>query len=110
MALIYQTEYRLWPRGTTVTRTYGGLRALVAIAIDLMLALIFGVFGLVFGLAWCSLWLAWHLCRLTVLAARDVVVTLARFVGEVIALPWRAARPNSNRSVNKPILASFDEL
>jgi hypothetical protein len=110
MALMYQTEYRLWPRGTTVTRTYGGLRALLAIAIDLTLALIFGVFGLVFGLVGWSLWLVWHLCRLAVLAVRDVVVTLARFVGDVLTLPWRATRAYSNHSANKPALASFDEL
>ena len=42
MALTYQTEYRLGHRGTHVTRTYGGVRAFIAIAIDLALALIFG--------------------------------------------------------------------
>ena len=109
MALIYQTEYRLGPRGT-VRRTYGGIRALVAIATDLTLALIFGAFGLVFGLIGWSLWLVWHLCRLAVLLVRDIVVTLARFVGDVITLPWRVTRAHCNRLPNKPALASFDEL
>ena len=110
MALTYQTEYRLGRRGACVTRTYGGVRALVAIAADLTLALIFGAFALVFGVIGWALWLAWHLCRLVVLALRDVVLTLARFVRDVITLPWRATRPDSRRLASKPAWASFDEL
>jgi hypothetical protein len=110
MALIYQTEYRLGLRSTCVTRTYGGVRALVAIAADLTLALIFGVFGLAFGIVGWSLWLAWHLCRLVVLAIRDVIVTLARFVRDVVTLPWRAARSDSRPRLSKPAMAAFDEL
>jgi hypothetical protein len=48
MAWTYQAEYRLGTRGGRVTRTYGGVRALLAIASDLMLGLVFGAIGLVF--------------------------------------------------------------
>jgi hypothetical protein len=110
MALTYQTEYRLGRRGVCVTRTYGGVRAFVAIAADLTLALIFGAFGLVFGVIGWTLWLAYHLVRLAVLAIRDVVSTLARFVGDVITLPWRLTRMNRRPRAGKPAFASFDEL
>jgi hypothetical protein len=110
MALIYQTEYRLGPRGTCVTRTYGGVRALVAITTDLFLALVFGIFALAFGVVGWSFWLAWHLCRLVVLALRDLIVTLARLVRDIVTLPWRAGRPDSRQVAAKPSLAAFQEL
>ena len=109
MALIYQTEYHLGRRGK-VTRTYGGVRALVAISADLTLAFVFGVFGLAFGLVAWTLWLTWRLCRVVLLAVRELILALARFVGDVITLPWRVARGLSSRRANKPVLASFDEL
>jgi hypothetical protein len=109
MALIYQTEYHLGRRGK-VTRTYGGLRAVVAIAADLTLALIFGVIGLAFGLVGLALWLTWRLCRLVVLALRGLVLALAQFVGDVITLPWRLVRPYPAHRARKPALATFDEL
>jgi hypothetical protein len=110
MALTYQTEYRLGRRGTCVTRTYGGVRALVAIAADLTLALIFGVFGLAFGIVGWSFRLAWHLCRLVVLALRDVILTLARFVRDVLTLPWRLTRRHPGRTAYKPSAGAFVEL
>jgi hypothetical protein len=110
MALIYQTEYRLGRRGTCVTRTYGGVRALVAIAADLTLALIFGVFGLAFGIVGWSFRLAWHLCRLVVLALWDVILTLARFVRDVLTLPWRLTRHHPGRTAYKPSAGAFVEL
>ena len=110
MALIYQTEYRFGRRGRCITRTYGGVRALVAIAADLTLALIFGVFGLAFGVVSWSIWLAWHLCRLVVLALWDVILTLARFVRDVITLPWRMTHTYSRHLTNKTAMAAFDEL
>ena len=109
MALIYQTEYHLGRRGK-VTRTYGGLRALVAISADLTLALIFGAFGLVFGVIGWTLWLTWRLCRLVVLALRELVLALARFARDVATLPWRVARSLQAHRARKPVLASFDEL
>ncbi len=109
MALIYQTEYHLGRR-RKVTRTYGGLRALVAIAVNLTLALIFGVIGLVFGLVGLTLRLTWGLCRLVLLALRELFLALVRFVGDVMALPWRLVRPYPALRAKKPALASFEEL
>jgi hypothetical protein len=109
MALIYQTEYHLGRRGK-VTRTYGGVRALVAIAADLTLAFIFGVFALAFGLVGLVLRLAWGLCRLVVIALRELLLALARFLRDVITLPARVARRYPGRRGGKPVLASFDEL
>ena len=109
MSLIYQTEYHLGRWGK-VTRTYGGLRALVAIAADLTLALIFGVIGLVFGLVGLALRLTWRLCRLVVLVLRELAVATARFAGDVITLPWRLARRDPGYRANKPAWASYDEL
>jgi hypothetical protein len=49
MGLYYRTEYRLGRRGGTVGRSYTGIRAFLAIAIDLFFVLTFDlVFGLVF--------------------------------------------------------------
>ncbi len=109
MALIYQTEYHLGRRGR-VTRTYGGVRALVAIAADLTLALIFGMFGLIFGLIGWAIRLACWLFRLVVLAFRELILTVARFIGDVLTLPWRVARRHPGLRSGKPALASFDEL
>jgi hypothetical protein len=110
MALNYQTEYRFGRRGRCVTRTYGGVRALVAIAADLTLSLVFGVFGLAFRVVGWSLRLAWHLCRLAVLALWDVILTLARFVREVITLPWRMSNRHPGRTAYKPSAGAFVEL
>lgn len=110
MALIYQTEYRLGRRETCVTRSYTGVRALVAIGVDLTLALIFGIFGLAFGVVRWALWLTWNLVRLAVFAVRDVILTLAQFVRDVITLPWRAFRRHPGRSAYKPSAAGFVEL
>jgi hypothetical protein len=110
MTLIYQTEYRLGRRGACVTRSYGGVRAVVAIAADLTLALIFGVFGLAFGVIGWTLWLVWHFFRLVFIALRDILLSLGRFVRAVITLPWQASRRQPSPLVNKPAWASFDEL
>jgi hypothetical protein len=109
MALTYQTEYCLG-RGRRVARTYRGIPALVAIAADLTLALIFGAFSLVFWVISWAFRLVWHLFRLVVLVLRDVILTLARFVRDVITLPWRMTRTHSTSPANKPAWASFREL
>jgi hypothetical protein len=49
MGLYYQTEYRLGRRGGRVRRSYTGLRAFLAIAIDLLFLLTFElVFWVIF--------------------------------------------------------------
>ena len=95
MAWTYQVEYRLGTRGGRVTRTYGGVRALLAIGFDLMLGLVFGAIGLVFraiGRVW-TLWLALEPAP----AHRDRGPGhprgIGRFLTAAIMLPWRSTRP-----------------
>ena len=102
MALFYQTEYHLGRRGR-VTRTHRGLPALIAIGLDLMLATVFAVVGGV-------LQMAWRIARLAVLAVRELVRIVARFLGDVVTLPWRVARHMASPRTGKPVLASFREL
>jgi cytochrome c biogenesis protein CcdA len=109
MALIYQTEYHLGPRGR-VTRTYGGLRALIAIGLDLALATVFAVVGLVFALVGGVLRLAWRIVQVAALAIQELVRIVGRFLVDVITLPRRVARHLATPRTGKPVLASFDEL
>jgi hypothetical protein len=74
MGLYYQTEYRLGRRGGRVCRTYTGLRALLAIAIDLLFLL---TFELLFGVLFFAL--------RTVLAVFKVIFY-------VLSLPFRAVQ------------------
>ncbi len=108
MALTYQSEYRIGRR--TVTRTYGGARAFVAIGVDLVLGLILGVIGLAVGLVGWTLWLAWRIVVLVALGLLELVSALGRFVRDLIALPWRVARRQPAHTMLKPAMASFDEL
>src|SRR3954447_24385712 len=110
MAWTYQAEYRLGLRGGRVTRTYGGIRAFLAIAFDLALALVFGAIGLVFRVIQWAGWLVWNLLRLTVLAIRDVLAVLGRYVTAAILLPWRSARPGPQQAPAKPAWVAFDDL
>jgi hypothetical protein len=117
MAWTYQAEYRLGTRGGRVTRTYGGVRALLAIAFDLMLGLVFGAIGLVFrAIGWTGWlvyrvirwtgWLVWNLLRFIAIAIRDILEALGRFVTAAILLPWRSPR----RLPAKPRWVAFDDL
>lgn len=106
MAFQYTTEYRLGRRGQ-VCRTYDGLQALIAIAFDLALALVFGLVGL--GLRtvrWCVM-TAYRVARWCVMTAFRMAVAL-------LGLPLRAIRAvslaSSGRGAAKPAWASFDEL
>jgi hypothetical protein len=121
MAWTYQVEYRLGTRGGRVTRTYGGVRALLAIAFDLVLGLVFGAIGLVFrAIGWAGWlvyrairwtgWLVWNLLRLVVIAIRDILLTLGRFVTAVVMLPWRSSRPAPGRLPAKSRWVAFDDL
>jgi hypothetical protein len=94
MTFIYTTEYSLGRRGR-INRSYTGIQALIAIAIDLALGFSFGLIGL-------GLWLL-----------RVCVTTACRFAVAVLALPLRAARAvfprHRGRGVAKPAWASFEE-
>ncbi len=74
MGLYYQTEYRLSRRGGRVCRSYTGLRAFLAIAIDLLFLL---TFELVFALLFFAL-------RMGLLLLKGVFY--------VLSLPFRAAQ------------------
>jgi hypothetical protein len=106
MAFHYTTEYRLGRRGR-VSRTYGGLQALIAITFDLALALVFGLIGLGMQAARRCLVAAYRVARWCVMTAYRVVVAL-------LGLPLRAIRglsfASSARTVAKPAWAGLDEL
>lgn len=95
MIFEYKTEYR-FGRRRRVSRTYGGVRALIAIAFDLALGFTFGLIG--FGL-----WLIRH-----------CLVTVYRVAVALVSLPLKAGRAVSDaypvRKATKPAWASLDEL
>lgn len=106
MTFQYTTEYRLGRRGR-VCRTYIGLQALIAIAFDLALGLVFGLVGL--GI-WAVRWFivaAYRVARWCVMAASGTALALLR-------LPRRAIRAvsvsYSGRGAAKPAWATFDEF
>jgi hypothetical protein len=78
MGLYYQTEYRLGRGGGRVRRTYTGLRAFLAIAIDLAFMFTFElVLGLLFFLARNLIW---------------IVAGFLVAVFYVMSIPFRVAR------------------
>jgi len=106
MGLYYQTEYRLGRRGR-VFRNYTGMRAFLAIAVDLFIVL---TFDLVFGLLFLSL---------------IMTLRLLKAVAYVLSLPFRLARwvslklerrvttnhhEEDQRFPLKPAWTSFDEI
>src|SRR5262249_15112719 len=97
MGLQYRTEYDLGRWGGHVRRSYGGLQAFLAIILDLLLSLVFGVI-------WFALSLVWGLLLMTV-----------RFVVEVLKAPLRAMRWTLGQvqridSQRKPACAGFDDV
>jgi hypothetical protein len=111
MGLYYQTEYRLGRGGGRICRSYTGLRAIVAIAVDLFFVLTFELF---FGLLF--------------LVLRNVTRIMAfvlMAVFYVLSLPFRAARwvsrtleqrasfgrsEGADRATFKPAWAGFDDI
>lgn len=95
MTFFYQTEYRLGRR-VRVGRKYAGLRALVAILLDLAAGVTFGIAGLAIGLA------------------RLVVRVTCRVVFALLALPFRVARAIVEAcrapAAAKPAWAGAEEL
>ena len=95
MTFTYSTEYRLGPK-RRITRTYGGVQAMIAIAFDLVLGLTFASFGL-------TLWMF-----------RAFGAQACRVIVGFLAFPIKAARAVASRlprrRIAKPAWASFDEL
>ena len=107
MGLYYQTEYRLGRRGGRVCRTYTGLRAFLAIAIDLCFVLTFDLF---FSLLFFGLRLAFQVLWV-VAYALSFPFRLARWVGR--KLERRSASSGQGQAPTfplKPAWASFDEV
>ncbi len=84
MAIYYQTEYRLGRRGGRICRRYTGLRATLAIAIDLFFILTFElVLGLLFFVV-------------------KNVLRLLTVLFFILSLPFRAARWVSQKLEHRP--------
>lgn len=84
MGWTYHTQYRLGRRAGRVCRTYEGPQAVVAITIDLMLSLLFGLIGFVVRLAW------------------NISLAAVQFVVELLKLPVRTLRQIVHRSGYRP--------
>jgi hypothetical protein len=95
MAFMYTTEYRIGPK-RRINRTYTGIQALIAIALDIALGFSFGLIAL-------GLWLV-----------RACVVTACWFAVSLLCLPLRTVRAvfpvHARHGVAKPAWASFEEL
>ncbi len=107
MGLYYQTEYRLGRRGGTVCRSYTGLRAFLAIVIDLLFLL---TFDLTLGVVRFALRTVWWL--LTGIAyALSLPFRAARWVS--LKLDQRAAAARGRRAAGtffKPAWSGLNEL
>ena len=108
MGLYYQTEYRLGRRGGRVCRTYTGLRAFLAIAVDLLFLL---TFELLFGLFF---FLLRNLTRivgsilLAVCYALSVPFRVARWVS--VKLNRREGSESAASPHFKPAWAGYEEV
>jgi len=107
MGLYYQTEYRLGRRGGRVCRSYTGLRAFLAIAIDLLFVL---TLELAFGVI---LFVLKNFLTLLkgILYALSLPFRAAQWVS--LKLDLRAAAVRSRRGAGanlKPAWAGSDEL
>ena len=105
MGLYYQTEYRLGRRGRVI-RTYTGIRAFLAIAIDLLFVL---TFDLVLGLLFFVLLMVLKLIK-AIAYGFSVPFRLARWVSLKLARRARAAHEYDHSLPLKPAWTSFEEI
>jgi hypothetical protein len=107
MGLYYQTEYRLGPRRGTVRRSYTGLPAILAIAIDLVFLMTFELtVGVIVFLLKNVSWL-----RVGALHLLSWPFRAARWIAEKLDQKVAAARSRRDASaVLKPAWAGGDEL
>lgn len=107
MGLYYQTEYRLGRRGGRVCRNYTGLRAFLAIGIDLLFVLTFElVFGLLFFVLRGALWLF-----KAVLYALSLPFRAAQWVSPRLERRAASARTRHGAGASlKPAWAGHDEV
>ena len=108
MGLYYQTEYRLGRRGGRVCRTYTGLRAFLAIAVDLVFLLTFELlFGLLFFLARNLTWIVGGIL-LAVFYALSVPFRVAHWVS--LKLNRRVGTGSAAGPHLKPAWAGYEEV
>ncbi len=113
-----QTEYRLGPRFGRINRTYTGLHAFLAIAIELFLASVFGVVSLVVGLALRAVVIALHLGLMVLTANWHLLVAVMSMLVYCLTLPFALlhhavnCRGSAFSTVDggKPDWAAFREL
>jgi hypothetical protein len=111
MGLYYQTEYRLGQGGGKIRRSYTGLRAILAIAVDLFFVL---TFELLFGLLF-----------LVLRNIKRIVYFALMAVFYVLSVPFRVARwvsrrveqrapfgtsTGAEREPFKPVWAGFEDI
>lgn len=104
MAIAYRTSYRLGSRRGILSRTYTGPKAWIAIGVDLVLAAIFAIVGLVLGVLLWALRLVWELTK----AAIRFVLAVALSPRRAYRSMCRPAGPLAERK--KPILAGFQDF
>jgi hypothetical protein len=108
MGLYYQTEYRLGRGGGRVCRTYTGLRAFLAIAIDLVFMFTFElVLGLLFFLARNLIWIVAGIL-LAVFYALSIPFRVARWVSLKLSRGEGTDAPAGGHL--KPAWAGHDEV
>lgn len=108
MGLYYQTEYRLGRRGGRVCRTYTGLRAFLAIGVDLVFMLTFEfALGLLYFLVRNVVWVGGGVL-MALFYALSVPFRVARWVSLKLA-PSAHLRPASGPHL-KPAWEGYEEV
>jgi hypothetical protein len=107
MGLYYQTEYRLGRHGGRVRRTYTGVRAFLAIFIDLFFVM---TFELAFALVFFILRNIWLLLT-AVFYVLSVPFIIAKWVSRRIEQRFPALASSARlRTTFKPAWVSFDDV
>ncbi len=107
MGLYYQTEYRLGRRGGRVRRTYTGVRAFLAIFIDLFFVMTFELAFTLTLFVFRSIWL--------LLTAVFYVLSLPFIIAKWVSRKLEERFPslagaNRSRPPFKPAWATFEEV
>jgi hypothetical protein len=107
MGLYYQTEYRLGGRGGRVRRTYTGMRAFLAIFIDLFFVMTFELAVALILFVFRSVWFL----LTAVFYVLSVPFMIAKWVSRKLEERFPAlAGAGSTRRPFKPVWASFEEV
>ncbi len=102
MIFRYETEYCLGGK-TWVCHRYGGLQAIIAIAFDLALSLVFGLVGCTLRLVWFSVLMVWFVVTRAVWALAFLLSLPFRLMAAIFA-------PRTRRPTIKPAWVTLDEL